>query len=93
MSYVEIIEDQEASPPKKTKVSVSKRKSIEVRRNLNASMNCTDPNNTADSDVLNYSIVKEDINGNTPDMKIKLRVSEKHKRLVSLIFMKVQSIF
>jgi hypothetical protein len=75
LSDVEIVEITGSSPPKKSKMSLATRKSLEVRRNLNASMN-----DTGDSDVLNYSIVKEDINGNTPDMKIKLRISENQKR-------------
>uniref|UniRef100_A0A1A9X3S8 Origin recognition complex subunit 1 n=1 Tax=Glossina brevipalpis TaxID=37001 RepID=A0A1A9X3S8_9MUSC len=58
-------------------------KALKARRNLNSSLEHV-VNDTNDSDCLNYSIIKNtpDAQKPTNEMKIKLRVSERH-RLVS----------
>lgn len=59
--------NDDVSPSKQPRLSSKRISMIEnARKNLNASLN-----NESDSDILNYSIVERD----TPEMKIKLRLS------------------
>lgn len=63
--------NDDVSPSKQPRLSSKRISMIEnARKNLNASLN-NEMNGTADSDILNYSIVERD----TPEMKIKLRLS------------------
>ncbi|XP_030382103.1 origin recognition complex subunit 1 [Scaptodrosophila lebanonensis] len=78
-----------ASPltEKNAKIETPKSRASAARRNLNLSLD-KGADTTADSDCLNYSIVKQTPDPKTPsnDMKIKLRVSERRKsvRLASM---------
>ncbi|KAL9912819.1 origin recognition complex subunit 1 [Glossina fuscipes fuscipes] len=74
-----------ASPLSEQNIKVTPAiKALKARRNLNSSLEHA-ANDTADSDCLNYSIIKDtpDTQKTPSEMKIKLRVSERH-RLISL---------
>uniref|UniRef100_A0A1A9ZNE4 Origin recognition complex subunit 1 n=1 Tax=Glossina pallidipes TaxID=7398 RepID=A0A1A9ZNE4_GLOPL len=73
-----------ASPLSEQNIKVTPTiKALKARRNLNSSLEHA-ANDTADSDCLNYSIIKDTPGTQKPpsEMKIKLRVSERH-RLIS----------
>ncbi|XP_053688460.1 origin recognition complex subunit 1 [Sabethes cyaneus] len=74
---VAISDDEKISPSKIAKLHSAKRKTQSFRKNLNASFHC-DSATSSDAEILNYSIVKDDV-VNTPEIKIKFRLSESQK--------------
>ncbi|XP_001861388.2 origin recognition complex subunit 1 [Culex quinquefasciatus] len=77
ISEVELSDEENVSPSKMARINSTRRKSGAFRRNLNASLHCESPT-SSDTEHLNYSIVKDEAR-NTPQMKIKLRLSEVQK--------------
>lgn len=77
ISEVELSDEENVSPSKIARINSARRKSGNFRRNLNASLHCESPT-SSDTEHLNYSIVKDEARS-TPQMKIKLRLSEQHK--------------
>lgn len=76
LGEVEISDEENISPSKITRMNNARRKSGNFRRNLNASLRCDSA--TSDEEAKNYSIIKDE-STNTPDMKIRLRLSERQK--------------
>lgn len=76
LGEVEISDEENISPSKISRMNSARRKSGNFRRNLNASLRCESA--TSDEEVANYSIIKDE-SKKTPDMKITLRLSERHQ--------------
>lgn len=77
LNQVGLSDEENVSPTKISRLNRTRRKSGTVRRNLNASLQCESPS-SSDAEILNYSIVKDETI-QTPEIKIKLRLSEQQK--------------
>lgn len=66
-------------------ISPTKVKALTVRRNLNVSLNNATFNSSVDSDIMNYSIIKNTPENDSQNFKIKLRLSEKQKEEIQVM--------
>lgn len=77
LNAIDVSDEENVSPNKMARMNQARRKSGNFRRNLNDSLRGESPTSGGE-EIMNYSIVTDD-SKNTPDMKIKLKVSERHR--------------
>lgn len=75
LGEVDISDEENISPTKMARLNSARRKSGSFRRNLNVSLRGASPTSEEEQ---NYSLVKDE-SKSTPDLKIKLRLSERTK--------------